>query len=246
LILVANSAALPPYLPQRASARSKAPARAGFAEMSAREQMTNPEFATSVNIRVIRRRTASRGRPHMHQRPPIRALCYQENAMPKDKTIRKKVNRKASDYHAQRLSEITFLDKVASYLLAVSYSERTSPTQVSQSLIQMDCAAVAVINGEWLVATNSRKLTESHMEKMASEYGEDLTYAIVERGTGGMHAEMQVLEEIKASNYSLVGVSIGVSKPCCKKCKDELDKWHACYTHYHEDKVVNWEAPDLS
>jgi 2-polyprenyl-6-methoxyphenol hydroxylase-like FAD-dependent oxidoreductase len=48
LTLVANSAALPSYPPQRASARPKVPARAGFAEMSTHEQTTNPEFATSV------------------------------------------------------------------------------------------------------------------------------------------------------------------------------------------------------
>jgi hypothetical protein len=48
--LVANSAALPSYPPQRASARPKVPARAGFAEMSTREQTTNFEFATSVTL----------------------------------------------------------------------------------------------------------------------------------------------------------------------------------------------------
>ena len=69
------------------------------------------------------------------------------------KTFRKQVNRKAVDYHAQRISEMNDLDKAASYLLAISYSSRTSPTKVSQGLIQMDCVAVAVIKGEWLVAS---------------------------------------------------------------------------------------------
>ena len=162
------------------------------------------------------------------------------------KTFRKQVNRKAVDYHAQRISEMNDLDKAASYLLAISYSSRTSPTKVSQGLIQMDCVAVAVINGEWLVASNTRKLADWHMEKLAAEIDEALTYAIVERGSGKMHAEMQVLEEIKASNYSPKGVLIGVSKPCCRECKGVLDTVSAVYSHYHTDTVVNWEAPDLS
>lgn len=122
------------------------------------------------------------------------------------KALRKRVNRKDKGYHALRRSEINDLDKAASFLLAISYSGRTSQTKASQGLIQMDCVALAVINDEWLVAANSRRLDDWHMEALAQELGFDFTYAIVERGQGGMHAEMQVLEEIKASSYSAKGV----------------------------------------
>ena len=162
------------------------------------------------------------------------------------KTYRKKVNRRDPGYHAMRVSEINNLDKAASYLLALSYSSRTSPTPVSQGLIQMDCVAVAVINDEWLVAANSRRLDDWHIEALANEIGYDITYAIVARGGGGMHAEMQVLEEIRASGYSATGVTMGVSKPCCFDCKSVLDQVKAVYSHYHTDTVVNWEPPDLS
>jgi len=162
------------------------------------------------------------------------------------KALRKKVNRRDKGYHVLRRSEINDLDKAASYLLAISYSSRTSQTKVSQGLIQMDCVAVAVVNDEWLVAANSRRLEDWHMEALAEEIGHDITYAIVNRGQGGMHAEMQVLEEIKASNCSPSGVHIGVSKPCCFDCKSMLDRVKAVYSHYHTDIVVNWEAPDLS
>ncbi len=161
-------------------------------------------------------------------------------------TFRKAVNRHASGYHAQRISEMSDLDKAASFLLAISYSEKAAPTKVSQGLIQMDCVAVALVNDEWLVASNSRKLEDWHMEELAKEIDESLKYALVKRGNGGMHAEMQVLEEIKASNYSIAGVRIGVSKPCCAGCKAVLDRERAIYTHSHGDKVANWEAPDLS
>ncbi|MFB0086497.1 hypothetical protein ABVD24_19280 [Xanthomonas euvesicatoria] len=162
------------------------------------------------------------------------------------KALRKRVNRKDKGYHALRRSEINDLDKAASFLLAISYSGRTSQTKVSQGLIQMDCVALEVINDEWLVAANSRRLDDWHMEELAQELGFDFTYAIVERGQGGMHAEMQVLEEIKASSYSAKGVHMGISKPCCFDCKTTLDTVQALYSHYHTDTVVNWEAPDLS
>lgn len=87
------------------------------------------------------------------------------------KALRKRVNRKDKGYHALRRSEINDLDKAASFLLAISYSGRTSQTKASQGLIQMDCVALAVINDEWLVAANSRRLDDWHMEALAQELG---------------------------------------------------------------------------
>lgn len=113
------------------------------------------------------------------------------------KALRKRVNRKDKGYHALRRSEINDLDKAASFLLAISYSGRTSQTKASQGLIQMDCVALAVINNEWLVAANSRRLDDWHMEALAQELGFDFTYAIVERGQGGMHARCRFWKRLK-------------------------------------------------
>lgn len=162
------------------------------------------------------------------------------------KTQRKFVNRRNKTYHGMRISEVSNEDRAASYLLAVNYSGRTSPTKVSQSLIQMDCVAVAVVNNEWLIASNSKKLEDEDVQMLADELGRQITYALVKRGSSAMHAEMQVVEEIKASGYDMDGVYIGVSKPCCLDCKNILDSVGMRYVHYHDSTVVNWEAPDLS
>ncbi len=156
------------------------------------------------------------------------------------------MNRRDKGYHQLRLQTVADLDKVASFALAANYSGRASPTKVSQGLIQMDCVAVAVVNGEWLFASNSRKLTDDDINEVADEMGANLIYAIVKRGTGSMHAEMQVLEEIVASGYSIQDVFVGVSKPCCQKCKNVMESKGAKYTAWHQDHVVNWEKPDLS
>lgn len=161
-------------------------------------------------------------------------------------SARKYVNRRASDYHIKRIAALTHLDMVASYLLGLNYSGRASPTKKSQGLIQMDCVAVAVINDEWLIASNSRKINDDDIVMMSQELGFDLTYALIDRGSGSMHAEMQILEEIKASNYGSVNVQFGVSKPCCKRCAEWLSRYGAKYSAWHDAHVVNWEAPDMS
>lgn len=165
---------------------------------------------------------------------------------------RPRVNRRSSNYHEQRSTSLDTLDKAASYLLAMNWSWRRSQTSVSQQLIQMDCVAVALVNNEWLIAQNSHGITDYDVEQMAAELGRQLTYAIVTRGTPNqMHAEMQVLEEIRASGYtgdqiSQMNIYVGVSKPCCRNCATLLDRYGIRYHSWHDSQVVNWEQPDMS
>lgn len=161
-------------------------------------------------------------------------------------TIRSQaVNRHDKGYHTQRLQTVQDLDKVASYALALNYSGRSSQSRATQGLIHNDCVAVAVVSGEWYFASNARKLTDEDIEAVADELGKKIIYALVKRGSGSMHAEMQVLEEIVESGHSLQDVFVGVSKPCCQKCRKVMDKHGVKYTAWHEDHVVNWEKPDL-
>ncbi len=161
------------------------------------------------------------------------------------------VNRRASGYHEQRLDQLALADRIASFLLAVNWSWRRSPQSVSQKLIQMDCVAVAVLDNEWLIASNSQGLTDYDVELAAEELGQ-ITYAIVTRGTpNAMHAEMQVLEEIRASGYTgdqikQLGLYMGVSKPCCRTCAEWLSFYNIGYAGWHDSPVVNWEEPDMS
>ncbi|POA33920.1 MULTISPECIES: nucleic acid/nucleotide deaminase domain-containing protein [unclassified Pseudomonas] len=159
---------------------------------------------------------------------------------------RKFVNRRDKAYHNNRLNSVQQLDKVASYLLGLNYSGYASPTPKSQSLIQMDCVAVAVVNNEWLIASNTQRIGDDEIIRMANELGFDIVYALIKRGNGHMHAEMQILEELAASKYSSANVFIGVSKPCCKKCAEWIVHTGAKYTAHHDSDVVHWEKPDLS
>ena len=60
-----------------------------------------------------------------------------------------------------------------------------------------------------------------------------------------MHAEMQLIEELREA-YLLDKVTyIGVSKPCCKYCKQVLNRYHIDYLHYHTDAVQHWEDPEV-
>ena len=70
---------------------------------------------------------------------------------------------------------------------------------------------MAVVNNEWLIASNSKKLEDEDVQMLADELGRQITYALVKRGSSAMHAEMQIVEEIKESGYDMNGVSIGVS-----------------------------------
>jgi hypothetical protein len=163
-----------------------------------------------------------------------------------------RVNRRAAGYHQARITQLDTLDKAASYLLAMNWSWRKSQTSVSQKLIQMDCVAVAIVNNEWLIAQNSHGLTDYDVAQMATELGREITYAIVTRGTPNqMHAEMQVLEEIRASGYTneqiqQLKVYMGVSKPCCRTCAEWLSHYNIGYANWHDSPVVNWEQPDMS
>ncbi|RHA76531.1 hypothetical protein DW921_06440 [Phocaeicola coprophilus] len=58
-----------------------------------------------------------------------------------------------------------------------------------------------------------------------------------------MHAEMQLIKELSESSLLDKVTYIGVSKPCCKHCKEVLDGCQIDYLHYHTDAVLYWEAP---
>lgn len=163
-------------------------------------------------------------------------------------TKKKLVNRRSSDYHGSKGKRIMGLkewDKDASYLLATSYSRRSGSSHKSQSLIQMDCVAVAWVGNTLFAASNSKKLESSDFDALADALGYSFTYANIKRGSGGMHAEMQVYEELAIcyDELSKIVTYIGVSKPCCKQCATFLTTQGMTYAQWHDAKVVNWEAP---
>ena len=140
---------------------------------------------------------------------------------------------------------MTDLDKVASFLLASNFSYRSSPTPQTQGLIQNDCVAVVEVKGSFWMAANSQQLEPADADNLNGEvqYGE-MDYEIIVRGTKNkMHAEMQLVEELLANQINPQGMQMGVSKPCCKKCHYILSHLKIIHTAFHDDNVVNWEAP---
>lgn len=109
----------------------------------------------------------------------------------------------------------------------------------------MDCVAVCFVDGDIWVASNSRKLEPEDIdEAIGADYCGWNIY-IVTNGNGCMHAEMQLIEELREA-YLLDKVTyIGVSKPCCKYCKQVLNRYHIDYLHYHTDAVQHWEDPEV-
>lgn len=155
------------------------------------------------------------------------------------------VNRHEKNYSRERYQAMAGdkaeADRIASMLLAVSYSRRASPSCKSQSLIQKDCVAACFVNNTIWVASNSRQITPEDIDKALGEVYDGWDVYIVENGDGNMHAEMQLVQELKAERLTIR--YIGVSKPCCLKCKQVLDEQEIDWCQYHGDKVVHWESP---
>lgn len=156
-------------------------------------------------------------------------------------------DRRAKDYHQQRLVAVQDLDKAASYLLASNYSYLASPTKSTQGLIHNDCVAVVVIAGKYYMASNFQRLDDGDAANLNGALGcGEIEYQIVVRGKAKfMHAEMQLLEELVKAGIDTKGVFMGVSKPCCNYCHKLLNQYGIGHTAYHTDKVENWDAPDL-
>lgn len=154
------------------------------------------------------------------------------------------VQRRKSGYQQLRLREMSDLDRAASAVLAFNYSRRSSSSPATQGLIQNDCVAVCLVDDEYWIASNSRRLEAEDIDEFAEFLGEDINCWIVINGDGKMHAEMQLLKELIDAGIDTRGMSFGVSKPCCILCARKLYEYGVSYTHYHGDSIVNWEKPD--
>lgn len=159
--------------------------------------------------------------------------------------MKTQVNRRSGSYHRIALELKSDLDLIASILLALSYSRRAAPTWQSQALIQMDCVAICFVDGSLWIASNSQRITKEDTETFRDFLqNRNIDIWLVANGTPGkMHAEMQLLSQLIEEKISTINLTFGVSKPCCKYCKEWLDKFRIGYTMYHCASVVNWESP---
>lgn len=159
------------------------------------------------------------------------------------------VNRRERSYHTNYVQRLRFEDYVAITLLQTEYSYRSNRGR----MIQFDCVAVCYVNDELWVASNSHRINLWNVCQLASMMRRDGYYIdpnkirIVENGRMNFkHAEMQLLYELERwfnDALSLQNIYMGVSKPCCRHCKQMLDEYNIGFTQYHHSRVVNWEHP---
>lgn len=121
-----------------------------------------------------------------------------------------------------------------------------------QRLSHVECVAVAYVDNEWYIASNRLELADNEIVLAgASSIGcpNSLSgnYEIVRDGGDMMHAEMKILKRLSAVNKLEQCERIGVSKPCCPRCKEVLDNWLIDYTSYHAvmPEGDTWVDPGL-
>jgi hypothetical protein len=162
-------------------------------------------------------------------------------------------------YHNERMRTMSWDDKVASYILALNWSRTgglnagTPTLQASkarQRRSHVDCVAVAYVNRKWYIASNVIELTDHEIVLTDASIGRPVdaaeyfghvdyygtltnNYEIVREGGDTLHAEMKILKRLKSLGLLTQCPRMGVSKPCCPKCKDVLNDWQIDYTSYH-------------
>ena len=139
----------------------------------------------------------------------------------------------------------------------------------------LDCVAVMVVDGVWHIAANQLTLVDSDIQTADLSIGTPLKeefshisfhgntatahfhgdyrgtifgkHNIVTDGAANMHAEMRILRHLKSRGKMRKGLEIGVSKPCCPRCKTVLDSWEVKYTSYHDvaPPPERWVDPEI-
>jgi len=199
------------------------------------------------------------------------------------------------EYHNERLTTMSWFDKIASFILSVNWStgkgaaggkaktnqlseceDNTTHRVINRQLdSHLDCVAVMSVDDTWYIAANQLSLDDSDIQTADLSMGQPLReelshiefgehsatahfhgdyrgaiygrHTIVTDGADNMHAEMRLLKRLKSLGKMKKGLVIGVSKPCCPKCKEVLDRWEVQYTSYHDVPVpVNrWSDPEI-
>lgn len=155
--------------------------------------------------------------------------------------------RRSKAYSEIRMATIKDLDIMASTLLAICYSKNRAPTPESQGCIQFDCVAVCQVDKDLWVAANKIKIQDENIDKLLEVMKWDKYpfegdfYIVTIPKEDVMHAEMILLSELRGTGKNTR--YIGVSKPCCELCKQELDRAGIGYAQWHDDPIKKWTPP---
>lgn len=118
--------------------------------------------------------------------------------------------------------------------------------QMRQLDIQLECVAAAYVGDTWYFAANNLVIIDSDVATTLDELGTPgANFRIVYDPTPNLHAEMKILRYLRHRGIVLAGVNMGVSKPCCPRCRVVLEAQHVNYTSYHNTPVAEdrWVAP---
>ena len=118
--------------------------------------------------------------------------------------------------------------------------------QMRQLDIQLECVAAAYVGDSWYFAANTVIIIDSDVMETLEELGTKFAkYHIVRDDTPNMHAEMKILKYLESKGVLLKGINIGVSKPCCPRCKTVLEQTEVSFTSFHNTPVDEnrWAAP---
>ncbi|MBN3005372.1 hypothetical protein JW897_16670 [Chromobacterium alkanivorans] len=163
-------------------------------------------------------------------------------------------------YHEDMLKRMSWMDKVASYILAIYWTraegqDTNRKTKVDGFKVKnrqleshLDCVAVMEVEGKWYIAANRLsisdvdvRLTDMSLCRSTSNFVDNYRFGyiysdfeLVQNYDNFMHAEMKILKRLHELGKLKVRMHIGVSKPCCPRCKKVLDDWQIEYTSFHD------------
>lgn len=153
------------------------------------------------------------------------------------------MNRKERGVYNNRTSAAT---KVTNKEAPGSDAHWLKNKKLRQLDIQLECIAAAYVGDTWYFAANNLVIIDSDVHATLRELGTPhAKYQIVYDPTPNMHAEMKILKFLHMNGVVLSGINVGVSKPCCPRCKDVLDSSAVNYTSYHDTAVdaLRWVRP---
>lgn len=141
-------------------------------------------------------------------------------------------------------NELNDLDLIARQILAVAFSTLYPGNDREQLFIGQRTIAVAKHGGTIYVASNDvydgapTIQQQTNVSQQLASDGEtgNIVYLANWAGWSGMesrdyHAEIQLVDYFYMMRMPLP--QIGVSKPCCSKCKAELDRLGIDYSYWH-------------
>ncbi len=189
---------------------------------------------------------------------PARNVVYSRNADNQENEATR------AGSFAQGLND---LDRIARFVLAIAHSGQWTPEHVQDSgsvvnpnreqgfIAQRTVAVAYGGNDEIYIAANS--LWNDDIEDCGSTKQRVIDALSAEgvarrihflpnpfgNGDRTFHAEMQIVRFFVQRGWALRYGEIGVSKPCCRRCAENLDRQGVHYSYWHNEPTGQYVQP---